>query len=416
MPRKARELSALEVKRLRHPGHGGNKTVAVGGVDGLLLQITPSGARSWILRVTIGELRRHLGLGAFPSVTLACARELARDARAKIKEGIDPIEEKKAKFQELAHAQKRGLTFRDAMESYLPRKLSEFDNEKHRRQWRSSLDRYAIPEIGDLFVSDINVHDIQRTLEPIWYTKTETAVRLRGRIEAVISWAIVAGYRSGDNPARWHGNLDAILPKPSKISDSGHHPALRLEDAAAWFSDVRGRTGVATRALEFMALTAARSGEVRGAHWNEIDFEKRIWTIPAARMKARSEHRIALPDEALDLLGRLDRMAGNPLIFPAVRGGCLSDAALSACMKRINAARVGGYTDRKTERPAVPHGLRSTFRDWAAELTEYPREIAEISLSHKVGSEVERAYRRSDMLEKRRSMMNDWALFLIGRC
>jgi integrase len=308
--------------------------------------------------------------------------------------------------------QKRGMTFERAMEKYLVGKLAEFDNEKHRKQWRATLDRYAVPELGVMLVDDITVQDIQRVLEPIWMTKTETASRLRGRVEAVLAWAAVSGHRSGENPARWRGNLDAVLPKPSKVAKVVHHPALSLADASHWLADLRTRHGSATRALEFMVLTAARSGEIRGAKWSEVDLDARLWTIPADRMKAGKEHRVPLTDAGAALLSRLDRMAGSEFVFPAVRGGMLSDAALSACMKRINGANPSGYLDSRSGRPAVPHGLRSTFRDWAAERTEYPREMAEIALAHSVGSDVERAYRRGDMVEKRRSMMESWAGFL----
>ena len=414
MPRKAKELSAIEVKRLSHPGKPHNVTFSVGGVDGLMLQITPAGARSWLLRARIGDKRREIGLGGYPDVSLAQARERAREVRDLIWRGIDPVEQRKVNRSALLTAQRRGLTFEEATERYLESKLKEFENPKHRKQWPATLYAYAIPQLGRMLVADVTVQDIQRTLEPIWTEKTETASRLRGRIESVLAWATVAGHRAGDNPARWKGNLDAILPKPGKLAKVVHHPALTLEDAPSWFADVRSRQGFATRALEFMALTAARSGEIRGATWAEIDMEGRVWTIPAERMKARSEHRVPLTDDAFSLLERLDQMQGSEFLFPAARGGMLSDAALGACMKRINEAREGGFLDRRSNRPAVPHGLRSTFRDWAAERTTYPREMAEIALAHKVGSEVERAYRRGDMIEKRRQMMAAWGRFLKG--
>lgn len=414
MPRKARELSAVEVRRLKHPGRGRNATFAVGGVDGLLLQITPTGARSWILRCQVGGKRRHIGLGGYPDVPLAQARERAREVREMIWQGIDPIEQRKVQRSSLVAAQRRGLMFEDAVDRHLENKLEEFRNEKHRKQWRSSLDRYAMPALGKMLVSDIAVQDVQRALEPIWTTKTETATRLRGRIEAVLAWATVAGHRTGDNPARWKGNLDAILPKPSKVAKVAHHPALQLDDAPQWFVDLQGRKGTATRALEFMALTAARSGEVRGAVWSEINLEARLWIIPSDRMKAGAEHRVPLTDQAISLLKSLPRLEGSDFVFPAARGGMLSDMSLSATMRRINEAREGGYLDRQSSRPAVPHGLRSTFRDWAAERTAYPRDMAEIALAHTVGSEVERAYRRSDMIEKRRGMMDAWGRFLRG--
>ncbi len=415
MPRKARELSAVEVKRIDHPGHGRNATFAVGGVSGLLLQVTPSGAKSWLLRCKVGDRRREIGLGGYPDVTLAGARERAREAREMIRNGIDPVEHRKATTAALFASQKRGLSFKEATEKFLIVKLAEFGNAKHRKQWRATLDKYAVPAVGDMLVGDIHVADVQRILEPIWLEKTETASRLRGRVEAVLAWATVAGHREGDNPARWKGNLDAVLPKPGKVQRVTHHPALALDAVAAWFSDVQSRKGFASRALEFLAMTAARSGEIRGATWAEIDLEAHLWIIPAERMKVRSEHRIPLTSEAVKLLRGMDRIMGSDFVFPAVRGGALSDAALSACMKRINEAKKGRYVDPRSGRPSVPHGLRSTFRDWTAERTEYPRDMAEIALAHTVGSEVERAYRRGDMVEKRRAMMAAWGRFLRGQ-
>ena len=418
MPKKARELSAVEVKRLRHPGTGRNATFAVGGVDGLLLQVTPQGGRSWLLRARIAGKRHELGLGGFPDVTLAQARERAREMRDAIWRGVDPVAERKAARAALAAEAKRGLTFADAVDRYLAAKLSEFRNAKHAKQWRSTLDKYAAPALGDMAVADIAVSDVQRALEPIWSDKTETASRLRGRIEAVLAWATVAGYRRGDNPARWRGNLDAILPKPGKVAKAGNWPALQLDDAARWFADLRRRDGMATRALEFCAITAARSGEVRGATWDEVDLDAGLWTIQGDRMKAGKAHRVPLTAEAVALLRALPRLEGSPFVFPAARGGMLSDMSLSAAMKRIHAADVkagnGGFLDKATGKPAVPHGLRSTFRDWCAERTDYPRDMAEIALAHVVGSDVERAYRRGDMLEKRRQMMAAWGRFLRG--
>lgn len=414
MPKRAKELSALEVRRLEHSGQGRNVTFAVGGQAGLLLQITPSGAKSWVLRAVVGDLRREIGLGPFPDVTVAQARERAREARESIRQGIDPVEAKKATRAALAASQRRGMTFAKAVDGFLTAKLDEFRNEKHRKQWRATLDTYAGPEIGTSPVGLITVQDIQRTLAPIWSTKTETASRLRGRIESVLAWATVQGHRTGDNPARWKGNLDAILPKPGKVAKSDNHPALALDDAGRWFADLRKRDGMGARALEFLAMTAARSGEVRGATWGEIDLDGGIWTIPAARMKASREHRVALTAEAVALLKALPK--GEGFVFPAPRGGALSDMTVSAVMRRMQEAEVeagrAGYLDPRNKRPAVPHGVRSTFRDWCAERTEYPRDMAEIALAHTVGSEVERAYRRGDMIEKRRAMMAAWGRFL----
>ena len=426
MPKVAKELSALEVKRLAHPGRGRNVLFPVGGVAGLVLQVTPTGARTWLLRVMVGGRRREIGLGAFPEIPLAMARDRARGTKDEIRRGIDPVEERKAARAALVAARRRGLSFKDAVDRYLGAKESAFSNDKHRAQWRSTLATYAVPELGSMPVQDITVQDVLRVLHPIWETKTETASRLRGRIEAVLSWATVAGHRTGDNPARWAGNLKELLPAASKVAKQDNHPALSLDDAAAWFADLRQRDGMGARALEFLAVTAARSGEVRGAVWNEIDLERGLWTVPAARMKMKREHRVPLPPLAVDLLRGLPRAEGAVLVFPAVRGGMLSDMTLSATMRRMHeAARSalgadlpedeGGYRDPRNRRPAVPHGLRSTFRDWIAERTQYPGDMAEVALAHRISNAVEASYRRGDMIEKRRQMMVDWADFLTGK-
>ncbi|QYZ71976.1 integrase arm-type DNA-binding domain-containing protein [Neotabrizicola shimadae] len=393
--------------------------VAVGGVTGLYVQITPNGAKTWILRMRIGERRRDFGLGGYPTVTLAQARDKAREARAKVESGIDPVEERKSARARIIASQRRGLLFSEAVDRALVSKIDAFRNEKHRKQWRSTLDTYALPVIGHMPLQDIAVHDVLRVLEPIWATKTETASRLRGRIEAVLSWATVSGHRTGDNPARWAGNLKELLPAASKVAKEDNQPALQLKDAPAWYAELKDRQGFVARALEFLALTAARSGEVRGAQWDEIDFEHRLWIIPASRMKMQREHRVPLSQQALDLLAALPRLDTNPLVFPAARGGPLSDMALSMLMKRQHAASIEaggpGFVDRVTKRPAVPHGMRSTFRDWVAERTQYPGEMAEVALAHRISNAVEAAYRRGDMVEKRRAMMEDWAGFLRGR-
>ena len=423
MPKVAKELSPLEVRALAHPGGKGNAMCPVGGVAGLYLQVTPSGGKTWILRVRIGARRRDIGLGGFPTVTLSQARDKARETRAKIEAGVDPVEERKARKAALAAAQRKALTFEAAVEKYLAAKLDAFRNEKHRKQWRSTLETYALPELGAMPVDEIDVTAVLRVLEPIWQTKTETASRLRGRIEAVLSWATVSGHRTGDNPARWAGNLKELLPAPSKVAKEGNHPALALDDAGRWFADLRKREGFGARALEFAALTAARSGEVRGATWEEIDLDRALWIIPAERMKMAREHRVPLSPAAVALLKALPRLHGNPLVFPAARGGQLSDMTLSATMKRMHEAAVAaadgdaaaGYLDPRNKRPAVPHGLRSTFRDWVAERTNYPGEMAEVALAHRISSAVEAAYRRGDMVEKRRRMMTAWAGFLDGQ-
>lgn len=431
MPKRIEELSALDVKRLAHPGEGRRNALhAVGGVAGLFLQITPTGGKSWVLRATIGNKRRDLGLGSFPTVTLAQAREKAREARDKIEMGRDPVEERKAVKAALVAAQRPRLTFAEAVGKALGAKLEAFKNAKHRDQWRNTLDQYALPIIGGLPVELIDTAAVLRVLSQevkdktgkvegtLWTARTVTATRLRQRIEGVLSWATVAGHRTGDNPARWAGNLKELLPAPGKIEEKGNHPALALDDAPAWFAELRRREGFGARAVEFAALTAARSGEVRGATWDEVDLERGLWIVPAQRMKMKAEHRVALAPAAVALLKALPKLDGNPLVFPAARGGQLSDMTLSATMKRMHEAAVAaggaGYLDARSKRPAVPHGLRSTFRDWVAERTQYPGDMAEVALAHRISNAVEAAYRRGDMVEKRRAMMAAWTGFLAG--
>jgi integrase len=356
MPKVAAEMSALEVRNLSHPTGNGNALFAVGGVTGLYMQITPSGGRSWILRTTVGKARRDIGLGGFPTVTLAMARDKAREARDKIERGLDPVAERQAAKAALIAASGRGLTFERAVESYLKAKLDAFKNAKHRQQWENTLSQYALPVLGKMMVQDIDVRDVLRVLQPLWHDKTETASRLRGRIESVLSWATVAGHRKGDNPARWAGNLKELLPAPSKVAKEGNQPALTLEEARRWFAALKKREGMGARALEFLALTAARSQEVRGATWDEIDLDNALWVVPAARMKMGREHRVPLTAEAVALLKTLPRMKDNPLVFPAARGGQLSDMTVSAVMRRMSdptlaKAAVGSWTGFQNGQP-----------------------------------------------------------------
>ncbi|MDA8587065.1 site-specific integrase [Rhodobacteraceae bacterium] len=308
-------------------------------------------------------------------------------------------------------------SFAAVMEKYLEAKLSEFRSEKHRKQWRATLDNYAIPVIGDLPVANISVHDILRVLKPIWTEKTETASRLRGRIERVLSWATVSELRKGDNPARWRGNLSEVLPKPSKTAAVRHHPALAQADTGRWWADLSKRNGMSISALQFAALTASRSGEVRGMTWEEVDFDALHWTIPKERMKARRLHPVPLTEPMIAILNNLPRLEGSPYVFFAAQGGKLSDVALSSVMRKMHQADVReggvGYCDPKSGNPAVPHGLRSTFRDWAAE-QGYDHVQAELALAHDVGSETHRAYRRTDALERRRKMMDEYGNYFIS--
>lgn len=396
MPRKARELAPVEIKRLTDPG-----LYAVGGVAGLHLQVTKSGARSWILRATVAGKRRDIGLGGYPDVPLAMAREKARVTRECIAEGIDPVAERQRRKSAALAERLREMTFQKAAEAVVAVKQAEAKNPKHGKQWANTLETYAYPILGPMSVADIKLTHVKQVLEPIWQTKTETATRVRQRIEAVLSWAAVHGHRSGENPARWKGNLDAVFPAPRKISKVEHHRAMPVDDMHAFMEALKTRGGMAAQCLAFTILTAVRSGEARAAIWDEIDLDARVWTVPADRMKTGKEHRVPLSAPAVELLETLPCFAGCNLIFPNSQGGKLSDVALAAVLKRM-----------EVHERATVHGFRSTFRDWAAERTSTPHHVAEMALAHSIKSGVEAAYRRGDLLEKRRKLMKDWADFL----
>ncbi len=363
------------------------------------MYITPTGARSWVLRTLIAGKRRHMGLGAFPSVTLAMAREKARAARSEVEAGVDPIAARIEVVKKLKEENLNAVTFESAAKAYIDAHGDTWKNPKHRAQWSATLATYAFPVIGSLQTAHVTQAHVLAVLEPIWKTKNETAARLRGRIEAVLDWATVRGYREGENPARWKGRLDKLLPAPAKIQKTVHRKALPIDAVPQFMRDLRDKEGVTARALEFVVLTAARSGEVRGATWGEIDLDAAVWVVPGDRMKAGREHRVPLCTQAVELLKKMPRFVGNEHIFPSPRGKALSDMALLTIMRRMKV-------------DAVPHGFRSTFRDWVGERTDYPRELAEQALAHTLVNKVEAAYRRGDALEKRRTMMQEWGDFL----
>jgi integrase len=363
-------------------------------------------------------------LGSPPNISLADARELASKHKRMISDGLDPMAEKKKNIPT--------INFAKATSLFLETKLEGLKSQRHKAQWPSTLDRYAHPVLGNLAVADITVNDVLEVLKPIWTTKTETASRLRGRIEAILSWATVAGHRNGENPARWKGNLSELLPKPSNISEKQKHPALQLKDVKRWWSELVKRDAMGAKALQFITMNASRSGEVRGMTWDELDIEPEktnfeaatsdiatsaTWIIPAWRMKAKKEHRVALTFESVALLQSLPRIENCSLVFPSTKGKQLSDMTISATMRRMHVEDIRrggrGYIDPQVKRPAVPHALRSTFRDWAAE-RGYDRDMAEIQLAHTVGDASERSYRRTDMIERRRAMMEAWGRFLRG--
>ena len=437
--RESKKLSAAKLNTTLEPGRYHD-----GGNLGLYLRVEPNGSRFWIQRITIkGKLtktgkpgRAEMGLGSYPLITLADARAKATVNKRMAMEGGDPLEAKRKA--------RDAMTFAQAVEHYLTAKLAEFRNEKHKKQWRATLEAYASEVLGPMVLPAIETRHVLRVLQPIWTEKTETASRLRGRIEAVLSWATVAGHRTGENPARWKGNLAELLPKPGKVAEAGNHPALALSDLPRWWRELEGRDGMAAKALQFSVMTCARSGEVRGMTWAEVDFGKdtpatiatiatngAAWTIPASRMKAEREHRVPLTAEAVALLKALPRMNGSDFVFFAPQGGMLSDMTISAVMRRMQEAELKrlanedaaagreaptgprGFVDARNGRAAVPHGLRSTFRDWAAE-QGIERDLAEMTLAHVVGSEVERAYRRTDLIERRRNLLEAWGKAVKG--
>ena len=395
MPKKAKELSALEVKNLKTPGFH-----AIGGVAGLHLQVAGE-ARTWVLRITVGKKRRDMGLGGFPDVALAAARERARAARDLVGRGVDPILQRRQARSLLRAQQAASKTFAQCAREYIDAKLPEWANAKHSQQWTNTLETYAIPVLREILISDVGVPQVLAVLKPIWQTKTETATRVRGRMEVILDWATVQEYRSGPNPARWKGHLDKMLADPAKFKDVKHHAALHVDAMPAFMSALRPSHGMGAKALEFLILTAARSGEIRGATWSEIDLSARLWTVPEGRMKAKKPHRVPLSDAAVTLLKALARVDGTDLLFPSSKLQPLSDMTLTAVTRRMKAE-------------AVPHGFRSTFRDWCSERTTYPNEVAEMALAHAIENKSEAAYRRGDLFDKRRQMMDDWADFCGG--
>lgn len=413
MPIKVRELSATEVRRLTHSvsnttGKEYNGLHSVGGVAGLLLQVTPTGAKSWVYRTRIGSKRRSIGLGGFPDVSLAQARDKAREVRDKIAAGIDPVEERNEKRRELLAAQLSTMTFADATRQYMKMKAKEFRDPRQAGQWESSLERHAMPHIGKLPVREIELPHIKAVLEPIWETKTETANRIRGRIEKILGWCAVHGYRSNENPARWKGYLDGVFQAPNKIKRKGHHAALAVDALPGFMKELTKRAGTAARALEFLILTASRTNEVvgdkrinkPGITWQEIDFKAKVWTIPADRMKAGKVHKVPLTPAAIDLLKGMEPGAPDALVFAGAGDVIPSNNFLSALLKRMN-------------QKVTAHGFRSTFKDWAREHTTYADEISELALAHVNSDATRAAYARSELIDKRRLLMADWERFCI---
>jgi integrase len=338
-----------------------------------------------------------MGLGPFSIVPVGEAREKAKAARKALLDGADPIDAKRQAIARKRLQDARRITFKAAAERMISSHEAAWQNAKHRQQWSNTLSSYAYPIIGELPIGEVDTGLVLKVLEPIWTSKPETASRVRGRIEAVLDWAKARGDREGENPARWRGHLDKLLPKQSKVRRVRNHPAMPYADLPAFMDELRRRDSISARALEFAILTAARTGEVIGAEWTEIDLEGGMWTIPAGRMKAKKEHRVALSRRAVEILRALPRAGEH--VFPGARAGKpLSNMALLQLMR-------GMAPDY------VPHGFRSTFRDWAAEQTDYASEVVEMALAHAIPSKVEAAYRRGDLFEKRGALMNTWAKY-----
>ncbi|XKF14677.1 integrase arm-type DNA-binding domain-containing protein [Halomonas sp. BLK-85] len=390
------KLTSKAVQKLAKEGKKG----MTGDGQGLYLQITAGGSVSWIYRFKLNSKQRYMGLGSYPDVSLALARERAGDHRKLVKNGLDPM----GVQGEQEQATEATPTFNNCAARYIKSHRRSWRNSKHARQWVSTLKAYARPIIGTKPVDEVTTQDVLKILSPIWTSKTETAKRVQGRIENVLDYAAAHNYRDPVNPARWRGHLDKLLAKPSRVKKVTHHPAMPYEVVPAFMAELRGYSSISAKALQFLILTATRTSEVLRSEWPEIDLENETWTIPADRMKARREHRVPLSRQAMELLTQLPRVNGNPYVFPGARQGRpLSNMAMLQLMRGMGYGPDGEHGDY------VPHGFRSSFRDWTGEVTSYPRDVAEMALAHTIENKVEAAYRRGDLFEKRRAMMQEWA-------
>jgi integrase len=396
MARGHSRLSALAVGRARQPG-------LYPDGHGLYLQVSPSGSTSWIFRYQHARRRRYMGLGGLAAVSLSDARRKALAARKMLAEGLDPLEEGRALAVARAAEAAKAITFREAADRYITTHQSSWRNAKHIAQWSSTLEAYAMPVVGNVSVAAIDVDLVLKVLEPIWETKNETARRVRGRLEVILDWATAGRLRRGENPARWKGLLEHRLSKQPRAARIKHHPALDYRRMAAFMAQLRKEEGVAARCLEFTILTGARTGESTGAKWNELDLNASLWTVPGDRIKAARTHRVPLAGRALVIAREQARIRRGDYVF----GGRKSDAPLSN-MAMATVVRRMGLGE------ITVHGFRSALRDWAAEKTDYPREVAEMALAHAVGDKVEAAYRRGDLLQKRVNFMRDWDAYCAG--
>ena len=395
MARAIEKLTALRVEKERRPG-----MYCDGG--GLYLRVTNDGAKNWVFRFMLNGRARWMGMGPPHTVNLAEARKRAGEHRLRRHDGIDPIEARRAEKRRAQLDAAKAVTFKECADNYIKAHRAGWRNGKHAAQWEATLSTYADPVMGGLSVQAIDNVLVLKVLEPIWTTKPETAGRVRGRIESILDWAKVRGYRVGENPARWRGHLDKLLPARGKVRRVEHHAALPYAELPGFLVALREQDGISARALEFTILTAARTGETIGAHWNEINLLEKTWTIPAARMKAGREHRVPLSPRTLGILEEMQahRHADDGFVFPGGKlGKPLSNMAFLMLLRRM---------DRDD---LTAHGFRATFKTWASDRTGFQNEIVEAALAHVVGCKVEQAYRRGDMFEKRRRLMQQWATF-----
>ena len=438
MPKKVRELTSTEVRRLTHAvskkkGKAYNALHPVGGVAGLLLQVTPLGGRSWIYRTVVDGKRQNIGLGGFPEISLSDARNKARAIREDIQRGINPKEQRKADRLARLDAQRKKRTFEEVSRECHKIRTAEFKNAKHADQWINTLETYAFPVIGQMPVNEIETGHVVDVLREIWQTKHETATRVRQRIASVMDYASASNLREGSNPAA-PARIKDLLPKSKAVKKKAggkkHHPRVPIDDMPRFMADLRPRSAISAKALEFAILTAARSGEVRGATWSEIDLGARLWSLSAERMKADRPHKVPLSDAAVRLLEGLPRGADDDLLFPAPRGGQLSDMTLNKMLKDMHAAKVKagepGYSDPdQAGRVATPHGTaRSSFKDWSRRSTSrklseghfspFPDEWGELALAHVNSDETRAAYARDELLAERMELMQAWADFCGG--
>ena len=396
MAKKINKLTSLKIKQLKAPGWYPDGL-------GLYLQVSPSGSKSWVYRYKSSTKERRFGLGAYPTISLLMARESADKCRKLRAKGIDPIEYKKQQERQKQLERAKSISFKECATRYIESHKSGWKNKKHQSQWTNTLENYAHPIMGHLPVQDISTNHVMQVLEPIWYTKTETASRIRSRIENILDWAKVKTYRTGENPALWRGHLDKLLPKQSKVQKVKHHPALPYTEQPNFYKLLRNKNTIAAKALTFIILTVSRTNEALEAKWDEFNFDTAIWTIPKERMKSGTEHRVPLANETINLLDELKKYSREDnYLFPGQQEGrFISDTTI----------RKGNvYKDYNF----VTHGFRSTFRDWCAETTNFPERLAEAALAHKIQNATQAAYERGDKIEKRRKLMEAWANYCVS--